>query len=214
VCKDEINKREGEKMDETLALFTEEEQQELGLDVVLYDSEVVVSTLEQASRYAYGVSATREDIATIQSTADAEIARWQAKIDQVTAWRDAEVAKLNRKKEYLEGKLLAYHVAQFHSAPNEKAQAKLKSIKLPYGVTLKSKQTNVGLEVKADEESKKAYEAYMTSNGLTEPQPPKLKWGEAKAKFKIDDQGRVSDENGEAIDFLKVIPSQRNFVVE
>lgn len=194
-------------MDDNNFPFSEEEQQEMGIGTHL------ISTLEEATRYAYGLSATREEIAERNQIADGEIARWQAKIDQVNEWRNAEVAELDSKVEYLKAKLIAFHIGQFNSAPNDKAQAKVKSIKLPYGITLKSTSSRLGFEIKPDEDSKTAYEAYMQINGFTEPQPAKLKWADAKDQFKVKDD-RVVDSNGEVVDFLKIKQPERTFKVD
>jgi hypothetical protein len=161
----------------------------------LKDQDKKINSLEDASRYAYGVSVTKEKIEEIESIANKEIERWKAKIKEVEDWRDNQVTKLNDSKKYLEYLLTDYHKRVFESA-SEKEQKKLKSIKLPYGVTLSSK---VKTDLKVNDNDK--YVSYCMSNGFFEEVPPKLKWGQLKNTLEVVN-GNVVNCDGEILDFI------------
>lgn len=169
-----------------------------------------IETMDDAVRYAYGLSETRKEISEINRLADAEVAKWQAKIDAVNQWRDSSVKPLQDKSAYMEGLLLSFHISEYNAAPNEKAQKKLNSIKLPYDVTLKSSQPQVGFEIKDES----AYKEFMESNGFAEPQEPKLKWGDFKKTLTVNENGVVVTADGEVVDFLKAVQQDRKFEVK
>lgn len=168
-----------------------------------------IETLEDAARYAYGLSETRKEIEQIEAIAAKEIEVWQKKIDQVNEWKEQSLKPLKDKEQYLSTLLTVFHMKQFNEAPNEKAQAKLKSIKLPYGVTLSSREQQPKLEV-TDES---ALLEYAKSNGLVEV-TEKAKWGDIKKQLNINSDGRVFDANGEEVPFIKVVPQERKFEVK
>lgn len=169
-----------------------------------------IETMEDAIRYAYGLSETRKEIEKINRLADMEIEKWQAKIREVEEWRDSVIKPLQAKVDYMSSLLIAFHMEQYYNAPNEKAREKLKSIKLPYGVTLKSTQPQVNFEIKDEEKYKK----FMEENGFVEQQEPKLKWGDFKKTLTVLDNGTVITKDGEVIDFLRVVPQDRKFEVK
>jgi hypothetical protein len=169
-----------------------------------------IETMEDAIRYAYGLSETRKEIEEMNRLAAVEISKWQEKINAVTTWRDSIITPLMDKADYMSGLLLGFHLTEYYNAPNEKAQKKLNSIKLPYDVTLKSSQPQVGFEVKDEA----AYKSFMEANGYVEPQEPKLKWGEFKKTLQHDESGNVVTEGGEVVDFLKVVQQDRKFEVK
>lgn len=169
-----------------------------------------IETLEDAARYAYGLSETRKDIAKIEEIAANEIARWQEKINEVEAWRDEVLKPLKDKESYLATMLTVFHVTEFNNAPNDKAKAKLKSIKLPYGVTLSSREQSTKIEV-TDEA---ALLKYAKENKLVDVPEPKAKWSEIKKGLKITEDGRVFDSNGEEVTFVKAVPQERKFEVK
>jgi len=168
-----------------------------------------IETLEDAARYAYGLSETRKEIEKIEAIAAKEIARWQEKVSEVEAWRDEVLKPLRDKVEYFSALLTQFHMKEFYNAPNEKAQAKLKSIKLPYGVTLASREQQPKLEV-TDES---ALLNYAKESGQVEV-VEKPKWAEIKKQLKINDDGRLFDANGEEVAFVKVVPQERKFEVK
>lgn len=168
-----------------------------------------IENLEDAARYAYAVAETRKEIERIQSVAAKEIAKWQEKINEVEAWQAEVLKPLQDKLEYFNTLLIMYHMNEFNNAPNDKARAKLKSIKLPYGVTLTSREMPVKLEVTDDE----ALLAYAKENGHYEV-IEKAKWAEVKKQLKVNSDGRVYDSNGEEVVFVKAIPQERKFEVK
>lgn len=169
-----------------------------------------VNNLEDAARIAYGVSETRKEIEKINNVADREISKWQGKIGEVEDWRAEVLRPLADKLDYFTMLLTLFHMQEFDNAPNEKAQAKLKSIKLPYGVTLASKEQATKLEVTDDA----ALLAYAKENGnvkVTE----KAEWAEIKKTLKINDEnGLVYDANGEEVPFVVAVPQDRKFEVK
>lgn len=168
-----------------------------------------IETMEDAIRYAYGLSETRKEIDETNRLADAEVAKWQAKIEAVNSWRDSLITPLKDKEGYMASLLLGFHMDEYYNAPNDKAQKKLGSIKLPYGIVLKSTQPQVGYEI----EDEDAYKAFMEANGFTETQEPKLKWGEFKKTLEASDNGTVCA-SGEVVDFLRVVQPDRKFEVK
>lgn len=169
-----------------------------------------IETMEDAVRYAYGLSETRKEIEEINRLAEMEIEKWQAKIREVEEWRDSVIKPLQAKADYMSSLLMAFHMEQYYSAPNEKAREKLKSIKLPYGVTLKSTQPQVNFEIKDEER----YKRFMEKNGFIEHQEPKLKWGDFKKTLTVLNNGTVITKDGEVVDFLRVVPQERKFEVK
>lgn len=169
-----------------------------------------VQTLEDATNFAYGLDKTREEIKSLREIAEKEKAKWQEKIDQVDSWLVDVTAPLLSKEEYLSAELLAYHQREYNAA-DDKSKKKLTSIKLPYGITLKSRAQQDKLEV-ADE---KAYLAYAKANKLVKVAEPTVKWKEMKADLVINDDGRVlAKSTGEFLDFIKVVPQDRTFEVK
>jgi predicted O-linked N-acetylglucosamine transferase (SPINDLY family) len=169
-----------------------------------------IETMEDAVHYAYGLSETRKEIEEINRLAEMEIEKWQAKIREVEEWRDSVIKPLQAKADYMSSLLMAFHMEQYYSAPNEKAREKLKSIKLPYGVTLKSTQPQVNFEIKDEER----YKQFMEKNGFIEHQEPKLKWGDFKKTLTVLNNGTVITKDGEVVDFLRVVPQERKFEVK
>jgi hypothetical protein len=170
-----------------------------------------VRTLEDATRYASSLHHTREEIERINAIADAEVAKWQEKIDKVNKWRDEVVAPLQQKEEYLKSQLTMYHINQFLAARNDKERKKVSSIKLPYGITLKSREQQPKLEV-TDET---AYKAYAQENDFIKVKEPEVNWSEMKKKLIVNDNGEVvNSETGEVLDFIKVVPQERKFEVK
>lgn len=169
-----------------------------------------IESAEEANRFAYALSETDREIRELNELAQAEIARWQAKIDSINKWHEGEVSPLLGKLSYLRQMLTNYHIEQYQSAPNDKARKKLGSIKLPYGVTLKSTQPAMNYDV-VDEE---AYKAYLEANGYLEKVvTEKPKWGEFKKTLKYNENGQVLSEDGEILEFMATKQSDRKFEV-
>jgi len=168
-----------------------------------------IESIEEAARYAYALSETRKEIKKIEDTAASEVAIWQEKIKEVEAWRDEVLKPLLDKVEYFTALLTQYHMKEYYSTENEKARAKLKSIKLPYGVTLASREQPVKLEVTDDS----ALLSYAKANGQVDV-IEKPKWAEIKKHLQINDDGRVFDQNGEEVPFIKAIQQERKFEVK
>lgn len=168
-----------------------------------------IETLEDAARYAYGVTETRKEIEKITAVAASEISRWTEQIKEVENWQEEVLKPLREKLEYFNMLLTGYHVNQYYSAENEKAQAKLKSIKLPYGITLASKEQATKLEVVDDV----ALIGYAVANEQVDYAAPKARWAEIKKTLKVTDDGSVVDSNGEVVPFVKAVPQERKFEV-
>lgn len=168
-----------------------------------------IETLEDAARYAYGVSETRKEIEKIKAVATAEISRWQEQIQAVEDWQEEVLNPLMDKLAYFNMLLTNYHADQFYNAENEKAQAKLKSIKLPYGITLASKEQATKIEVVDDA----ALLSYATENNMIDTPKPKAKWADIKKGLQAHEDGRVFDSNGEEVSFAKAVPQERKFEV-
>lgn len=172
-----------------------------------------IESMDEAIRLAYALSEIHKEIKQVNALADEEIGKWQEKIKQVEEWRDQQIKKLERIQNNIQFLLIQYHREQYEKAP-EKVKKRLKSIKLPYGVTLKSVQPQVSFEIVNEDK----YKQYMLENNFYEIPEPKLKWGEAKKQFKVieDEEGnlRVIDSNGEFIDFVKVNIKEREYSVK
>lgn len=169
-----------------------------------------IETFEDAVRYAYGLSETKKELEQIDDILGKEVARWQSKIDAVKEWAAQQTLPREDKIRYMEHLLKQYHEEEYFNAPNDKARKKVTSIKLPYGVTLKSVNPQTGYEI-ADEE---AYKQYMQDNGFAEAQEPKLKWGDFKKTVSVTDEGVPVTADGEVIDFLRVVQPERKFEVK
>ncbi|MEC2266523.1 host-nuclease inhibitor Gam family protein [Bacillus subtilis] len=176
------------------------------------NNNVKVSTLDEAARYAYGLAETRKSIKEFQEVAEKEIDKWRSKIAEVEEWLEAVLTPLKAKEEHLATHLQLYHINQYNSAKTEKEQKKLTSIKLPYGVTLKSRAQADKFEV-ADVPT---YKAYAKENDLLKPiVEPDVNWAELKKNLVVTDDGRVLDKStGEFLDFIKAVPQERKFEVK
>lgn len=174
------------------------------------DGVLKVKTIEDAARYAYGLSETRKSIAELEAIAEKEIAKWQEKIDKVKAWLDEVTTPLKRKEEYLANQLKMFHITQYNSAKNEKEQKKLTTIKLPYGVKLQSRAQQPKFEV-VNEQS---YKEYAKENNLLKIKE-EVDWATLKKNIIISNDGRaLNKETGEFLDFIKVVPQERKFEVK
>jgi hypothetical protein len=170
-----------------------------------------IETLEDATRYAFGVAETRKEIVKLQKVATSELIRWQEQIQSVEDWLADSIKPLQEKLEYFNLLLTNFHINEFMSAENEKAQAKLKSIKLPYGITLASKEQATKIEI-TDEA---ALLTYAKTNNFTDTPEPKAKWADIKKTLKInEDNGLVYDANGEEVTFVIAVPQDRKFEVK
>lgn len=156
------------------------------------NNNVKVSTLDEATRYAYGLAETRKSIKEFQEVAEKEIDKWRSKIAEVEEWLEAVLTPLKAKEEHLATHLQLYHINQYNTAKTEKEQKKLTSIKLPYGVTLKSRAQADKFEV-ADVQT---YKAYAKENNLLKPVvEPDVNWAELKKNLVVNDDGRVLDKS-------------------
>lgn len=174
------------------------------------DGVLKVKTIEDAARYAYGLSETRKSIAELEAIAEKEIAKWQEKIDKVKAWLDEVTTPLKRKEEYLANQLKMFHITQYNSAKNEKEQKKLTTIKLPYGVKLQSRAQQPKFEI-VNEQS---YKEYAKENNLLKIKE-EVDWATLKKNIIISNDGRaLNKETGEFLDFIKVVPQERKFEVK
>lgn len=174
------------------------------------DGVLKVKTIEDAARYAYGLSETRKSIAELEAIAEKEIAKWQEKIDKVKEWLEEMTTPLKRKEEYLANQLKMFHIIQYNSAKNEKEQKKLTTIKLPYGVKLQSRAQQPKFEV-VNEQS---YKEYAKENNLLKIKE-EVDWATLKKNIVISDDGRaLNKETGEFLDFIKVVPQERKFEVK
>lgn len=170
-----------------------------------------VTTLDDATRYAYGLSETRKSIGELQEIAQKEIDKWQGKIAEVQDWLESVTAPLKSKEEYLATQLQIFHTTQFFAAKSEKEQKKLNSIKLPYGVTLKSRAQADKLEVADDV----TYKEYAKNNDLLKVKEPEVDWAAMKKNIIVNSDGRaLNKETGEFMDFIKVVPQERKFEVK
>lgn len=174
------------------------------------DGVLKVKTIEDAARYAYGLSETRKSIAELEEIAEKEIAKWQEKIDRVKEWLEEVSTPLKRKEEYLANQLKMFHITKYNSAKNEKEQKKLTTIKLPYGVKLQSRAQQPKFEV-VNEQS---YKKYAKENNLLKIKE-EVDWATLKKNIIISNDGRaLNKETGEFLDFIKVVPQERKFEVK
>lgn len=180
------------------------------IEVNLEDNSLKVQTIEEATRYAYGLSKTREEIAKLEEIAQAEIEKWQKRIDQVNEWLESVTKPLKQKEEYLANQLRMFHIVQYNNAKTDKERNKLKSIKLPYDITLKSREQQPEYKI-VDEE---AYKTYAQDHDLLKPpKEPEVNWSEFKKKIKVNNDQAIDKETGEVLNFIKVIPKGRKFEV-
>jgi len=169
-----------------------------------------IKTLEEAARYAYGLSDTREKIEEIERISKLEIERWEQKIKEVNSWKEKVLDPLKGKEEYLSFLLRQFHIDQYENASSDKEKAKLKSIKLPYGVTLASRESADQLVVTDDD----ALLQYAKDNGMVTVPEPKARWADIKKSLKANESGAVVDGNGEVLPFISVTKSERKFEVK
>lgn len=174
------------------------------------DGVLKVKTIEDAARYAYGLSETRKSIAELEEIAEKEIAKWQEKIDKVKEWLEEVTTPLKRKEEYLANQLKMFHITKYNSAKNEKEQKKLTTIKLPYGVKLQSRAQQPKFEVVNEQ----TYKEYAKENNLLKIKE-EVDWATLKKNIIISNDGRaLNKETGEFLDFIKVVPQERKFEVK
>lgn len=179
---------------------------------VTEDKTAKVTNMEEATRYAYGLSETRNQVAEYDAIAKSEIDKWQEKIDQVKSWLEDVTKPLKEKEEYMAAQLQFFHTQQYHNAKEEKDKKKLVSIKLPYGVTLKSRAGTTAYEV-TDET---LYRSYAAENKLLKPvKEPDVDWASLKKNIIVNSEGKaLNKETGEFLDFIKVLPQERKFEVK
>lgn len=182
------------------------------IEVDDFDSGLKVQSIDDATRYAYGLAETRKEIKEYEEIAQRELAKWQEKIEQVQSWLEDVTTPLKNKEEYLANQLQAFHIMQYQSAPNEKAKKQVTSIKLPYGVTLKSRAQQPKFDVVDND----AYKQYAEENDyLKPPKEPEVDWAKLKKNIIINDDGRIlNKETGEFLDFIKAVPQERKFEVK
>ncbi|MCP8973200.1 host-nuclease inhibitor Gam family protein [Bacillus licheniformis] len=187
-------------------------EEELNLDLDAGEGNSKVSNLDEAARYAYGLAETRKSISELQAVADKEIAKWQEKIADVRDWLENELQPLKAKEDYLASQLQMFHINQFRSAKNDSERKRLTSIKLPYGVTLKSRAQADKFEVVNEH----TYKKFAKENGLLKaPKEPEINWSDFKKKLVVSEEGQVlNKETGECLDFIKVVPQERKFEVK
>lgn len=189
-------------------IYGEEEIEEFETEV---EGGNKVQSIEDATRFAYGLTQTREEVEKYESIATTEIDKWQGKIAQVQEWLATVTDPLKSKEEYLASQLLFFHTTQYNSAANEKEQKKLNSIKLPYGITLKSRALADKLEVGNDKE----YLQYAEENKLLKTVEPTVDWAAMKKNIIVNSEGKaLNKETGEFMDFIKVVPQERKFEVK
>lgn len=190
-----------------------EEEELIEVEKVMDGAEGVlkISSIDDAARFAYGLSETRKSITELEEVAQKEIEKWQSKIEEVNAWLAEVVNPLKGKEEYLATQLQLFHINQFNSATDDKARKKLTSIKLPYSVTLKSRSQADQLKV-SDEE---AYLAFAKENNLIKDVAPVVDWAAMKKNIVVKEEGTaIHKGTGELLPFIKVVPQDRKFEVK
>lgn len=179
--------------------------------ITSFDGITKVTDLESATRYAYGLAKTREEIASIQDIAEKECERWKKKIDEVNAWKDGMIKNLDNKKTFLEDQLLLYHMITYKNA-DEKQRKKLGSIKLPYGVTLQSRKPTTKYDV-TDEHT---YKIYADIGGyMKPPKDPEVDWAALKKDLQVTEDGKViNKQTGELLEFIQPKEEERKFEIK
>lgn len=177
------------------------------------DDSLKVQTMEDATRFSYGLAKTREEIEELEEIASKEIAKWEKRIEEVKEWLKSSKEPLESRAEYLENQLRMFHIHSYENAKNDSQRKKVTSIKLPYNVTLKSRSQQPKFEV-VDEES---YNKYAEDNDyLKPPKPRDVDWAKLKKNLSVTDKGEVIDkDSGEKMDkIIKAIPQERKFEVK
>lgn len=162
-----------------------------------------IKDLQEANRYARAVSSAREEIKKIEEAAAVEIKAWEDRIAQVNEWKEEVLKPLQDKLDHCSTLLMDFHMREFEANG-------VKSIKLPYGVNLKSVQGATKIEV-SDDALLLAYAKKVKLVNIPDPTP---KWAEIKKTLAVTAGGQVVNTDGEILDFVKAIPQERKFEVK
>ena len=80
-----------------------------------------LQTLEEATRYAYGLKETIKELDEYKRIAEMEIQKWEEKIKEVNTWLEDVSKPINERINYFQILLVDYHRRTFLEA-NEKEQ--------------------------------------------------------------------------------------------
>lgn len=166
----------------------------------------LIGSIEEANRYAYAIKKTKKEVESIRSQAQKEIEIWQQEIQGLKEWEENQLKPLLDKIDYFETLLTDFHRRAFLNAETEKEQNKLKSMKLPYGVTLKSFLPQSKYVVQDED----AYVDYARQKGFIRLKE-EVNWKEMKDKLVVMENGKVIDADGEVINFISVEEQARKF---
>lgn len=175
------------------------------------DSQVIteVDSLDTASKVARIISDIGKQLTAHATAYEAELAQLEGRTKEIKAKYDALMLPLQAELAEHNAKLMKYHRTTLENATDGE-QESLKSIKLPYGVTLTSRAKPANLKV-TDESQ---YRAYAKANNFLKVQE-NIEWAKLKKGLKVAEDGKVFDaESGEVISFIQVEEQERVFDVK
>ena len=175
------------------------------------ESQVIteVDSLDTASKVAKTISDIGKQLTAHATAYEAELAQLEEKTKEIKARYDALMLPLQAELAEYNAMLTKYHRTTLENA-TEKEQDTLKSIKLPYGVTLTSRSKPANLKV-IDENQ---YKEYARANNFLKVKED-VEWAKMKKALKVTDDGKVVDPNsGEVISFIQVEEQERVFDVK
>lgn len=169
--------------------------------------ELKVTTLEEATAIAKEIARVSEQIDAVAQAYDTELKAVEVTMKAVRDRYDAMLSPLQDELRGYNKQLTEYHESTLEAATDaEKEQ--LKSIKLPYNVTLASRSKPAALAVSNDE----AYLAKARELGLVKEE---AKWGEMKKLLTVTEDNKVIIKStGEVADFIEVQEQGRVFDVK
>lgn len=169
-----------------------------------------VTTLEEATAVAKEVAEISKQLNAVATAYDTELKALEVSAKAIKDRFEAMMKPLREELAIYNEKLTKYHMDTLGAATPEE-QEKLKSIKLPYGVTLASRASAPTLKVKEDEASKKLYLEKARELGLTKED---VKWADMKKGIEIKGGKAVLAETGEILDFLQIDEKERAYDVK
>lgn len=168
-----------------------------------------VTTLEEASLVAKEVAEIGKQLAAHATAYETELAAVEQQMKAIKQKYDVIMSPLQDKLTKYNEKLVAYHCSTLDNA-TEAEKDKLKSIKLPYGVTLSSRAKAPAYNVTNND----AYIAFAKTKQLVAVKED-VKWNELKKNLAKNEHGQVIyGPTGEVVDFIQIDEQERTFDVK
>lgn len=167
-----------------------------------------VTTLEKASQVAKRYNEVSKSLQALAGLYDKDLLQLEEVMKNLKTKYDTQMLPLQAELVELSSQLTKYHMDTITNANSDELDH-LKSIKLPYGVTLTSRSKPANLTVTNQD----AYLAYAKDKGLVKVKE-EVEWAKLKKQLQVSGDKVIDPETGEVIDFIETTEAERVYDIK